>query len=276
MSEYDSWDGASELACYMDEIDEFREGPQRSVERSLADSNTSGFSRIPTSGFSAIGVQTFPLAEVKLDKVMALDLVVGLRNVWGRRDQDGGDDLDIGSGYVLVTWGIGRTTFQAEVDIRNGWRYPFMASHLKAEYITASTHTGVAIDEPISGQNRDFIVAAGISPASGGATPPLTRTVYGPDVLALASLDFPVPAWSKSWKPQVYVALAGARYTVFMFGNAGQLLSRTVAAVSNYDPSWVPPAMWHEVPQMARVVQMQSDHASYALTQPRILFELGI
>lgn len=184
-----------------------RIGPPDAMQlwQALEASNLGSSKLINTTANPAIFEPVISLAEINLPIPISVDVSFAYLNRMAQSGPGGFTDsgLAVGDGFVRVTWGVpGGIKNTADIDGAYGWRFPFVASFLRVDYVPNGQVANVPNSEWIipGGQVRDLGVSAMIAPASGAPCAPLTKTVFFPFVdqnnFAVFGL---VPRWAKSY-----------------------------------------------------------------------------
>jgi len=179
----ENWQG--EVEKFAGSVPSFRDVAQAQIQ-ALGESRMGSARTVETTGATPISVQSFVLAEMRIKAPKLVDVVVGTNRV----DATKTTSLDVGDGYILVSWGVeGAVQQQVAVDIGMGWRHPFVASFLRVEWFPQDPFpvVGAASGLPV-GQARDLTVSAMIGPASYAPPSKLYKTQQGPAAFAAAAV----------------------------------------------------------------------------------------
>ena len=199
-------------------------------------------------------VPTFPasivLAEMNLRTPIKVD--VTFSTALQREEVVPFSAVDIGDGFVRITWGtVGSFQNAAEIDANQGWVHPFTASFLRVEYIPSTLGPFGHFPLP-GGQLRDLTVGAMITPAQGGPQSTITKTYLMPDVVS-GGIEGRVPRWAKN--VQITFVPVGVASPIWSY----QLTDRLFVPVSEFgsnamasnNPGWQGRAYKWPVPQRA-------------------------
>lgn len=183
----------AELQWWADAVSEFggrisATGKEELV-RALSESNLGTASIVVPVGdltktqFEELENPNRTLCEVKLPFPMLMDLTI---DVDGILETAAGEPGSFGNGLIRVTWGTpGGRQKTVDVSIMRGWRYPFTASYLRAEYIVFDPASG-GNNDIAAPQPRNLEISGTITPASGAPVVPLRKDVYYAQVNAFA------------------------------------------------------------------------------------------
>jgi len=197
----DQWGGRQSTASNKDVLGQLQRGHLGTTEF------------LPTSQVDPVFPKIVPLAEVKLDRPITMDVVFSYRNHNAAPMPTGVPTADLGvdqgDGFVLVTWGTeGAPPQQVKVDGNRGWRFPFVASYLRVDYIPIDE--GVVPEWHLpGGQLRDLGVSAIILPASGAPCKPLTKTAFfrSMDAITVGSAAQPIPDYAVTFRLSAFGGL---------------------------------------------------------------------
>jgi len=230
---------------------------------------------LPTAGAVAISAAPITLAEMNVSHPIAVDVSFSYLNI--NQGQGIGDTLDVGDGFVQITWGVkGAIEQTAQVDGGFGWRFPFVASHLLVQYFPVDQQSNAGKIIPI-GQSRNLQIAGMIAPASGAPCAPLTKTVRFSDIAPGASEQQQVPKFAYEWRTELITNFASTWDVGFFTPPATQIYLADANGVAGEYPTWQLPGHWWTVPQAAPIVNLGIDLASpVALIEPAIKFRLAL
>ncbi len=251
--------------------------------RAIQASNLGSTKFLDTVADPPIFEPVITLAQMDLPVPIPVDVSFAYLN---RFPQAGGafpdSGLNVGDGFVRITWGVpGGVKNVAEVDGAYGWRFPFVASFLRVEYVANGQQSGMANPEwaLLGGQVRNLGVSAMIAPASGAPCLPLTKTVFMPFVDGVIFAVFGlVPRWSKNF--MVGGDSNGGSYRlVFAEGGpaiAGPFLQEIfVDGLAGGWPEWTMKKIPVAVPQGAAFVFLFPDPGT-ELDRYTVIFELAL
>lgn len=151
-----------------------------------------------------VELKTLTLAQVDFERPKLLDVVFSIENLLANVENFSlsvPPHIDLGSGFVRITWGAGDVAQQVvELDPGRGWRQAFFAQSLKVEYVTVTKVAGVFIQPYPIMQKEDARIQASITPSISLPATPVYKSVFFADVLAAATAEMTLPRFATSWQ----------------------------------------------------------------------------
>lgn len=279
MSDYD------ELLEHSLQVAEFGgrvSSPAKSKIAALGDSQLGSTRELPTAGSVPISPEPIMLAEMIVAEPICVDVTFGYPNLTEGKGLEGlfggnGTPLQVGDGYVQITWGVkGAINQTVRVDGNTGWRFPFVASQLTVTYYPVDLEsTGgkvIQVNQP-----RNLKIAAMIAPASGAPCLPLYKTIFFPNVpiggpVGLAQ----IPLFAALFRVTANVR-DGDEWGVIMTTRDLTALSFTRAnGDAGQYPNWVGPAIWWQVPVGGTIVIINFAVLEAVIEEPQVKFQLAL
>lgn len=235
--------------------------------------------------------QVVTLCEMKLSAPLDVDLVIGVPNnappyeninagipeTAPNFQPDPNLTIDNAKSFIRITWGSQQgSQFVAEADVAQGWRYPFRASYLRADWILPNR---VAVLEET--YVRDFLVIGQIVPTVGGGTvKPLCRSVYfTPEFGSMppGAQTRVVPPFSRWAYVHAQSALNSTPvWTLKWLTALGDLVGEVrMVNNANTTPVYSAKMLGTSVPSMAQKVEF-TNGSGVVMDEPSMLFELSI
>lgn len=188
-----------------------------------------------------------------------------------------------GDGFVRITWGIpGAPQMVVECDGALGWRFPFVASYLRVEYVPIDVGAPPSTHIP-GGQERNLGLSAMIAPASGAPCQPLQKTMFFPVLIASGQVRWAViPRRAINFRASVFhqVGAGPANYEIFVNstnvfpgGFLESFLSNTIVAEW---PQWVTRLNKMPLHPAARFMSWGNPIGSAPLNNAVIVCELAL
>jgi len=213
----------------------------------------------------------YTMAEVDLPAPMAIDVS------WFPGDMrrgTAGQILDLGEGFVRVTWGVPGGTLQTvEVDVALGWRHTFPAAYLRVEYVPNAQGKYYAI--PMA-QNRDLIVRCQIAPSYGASSGSLQKTVFYPQAIGgLGTATEEIPPFATIAHVRAAVSFAPTWQADVLDRSGNIIFSMFASANTNSWQSSQIHMPWR-LPQRAKQLRLVSNGAGTAINKATVIYELGV
>jgi len=248
------------------------------LKNALRNANLGSQRSLPTSQAAPNFSEPITLAQMDLPVAIPVDVSFDYPNMMPSSTAPS-SGLDQGSGFVQVTWGTpGAFKHTAKIDGNRGWRYPFTASWLRIEYIPLDPLAATGWEIP-GGQFADLLVEGMISPASGAACQPLTRTMYFEKSIVGVGFDFRViPDWAVNFKISNLSNIAGAIGSVVLLDSTltVALLSFRANATPGEYPNYALLASKHVIPQPAKVMVFAADALGSSYFNTTAVCELAL
>ncbi len=230
-----------------------------------------------TSQAAPVFPEAILLAEVSLDDAIAMDVTFSFLNRLAPPGAPTAAFLDPGDGFVRLTWGTpGTFQHQVEIDGGHGWRKEFTASFMRVEYVPIDPQGAQPI---IGGQARDMILGATITPAAGGTSSQLTRTITLPSLLTPDSTTGRVPAFAADFNVQGNFTTDDGEWNIF-FASGGDPVARvyTVNGAQSPWPIWQGSTYDRRLPQRAGSFFLRTLGAvgTADIENPSVIFGLAL
>ena len=217
---------------------------------------------LPTADMLLVIPRTVVLAEMKLTRPIAVDVSFNyFNNEVVPQGDFGSNGMQLGDGFVRVTWGIpGGVQKTADIDGNLGWRFPFVASYLRVEYFPFGLFQEFAFAnnewQLPGGQIANLGLSAMIAPASGAPCLPLTKTIFMKNTNGVAptfSALGIVPKWANNFHFNCE-STTPAIYKIGLFEAQPQVLNIEIQEVfsdntANGWPDWVARSHKYPIPQ---------------------------
>ncbi len=254
----------------------------------LGDTSLGNTHTFLTTGSAPISAEPITLAEMTVSKPISVDVTFSYPNkvpvsgvlsgTIGAEGANGENTVDTGNGFVRITWGIEGAQVQQSVDCdgANGWRYPFVASHLIVQYFPVDRDNENIISV---NQRFDLQVSAQIQPSSGAPCLPLQRTNMFPDLAANGFGQRKIPKFAAEWNFQA--ALFGAdQGSASMFGRLFATFPQFIGSDGDADlyPTWILQSSgWNSIPSIATFMSVGAAVAnSFDMLAPSVVFRLAV
>jgi len=282
-------DNEGELGAWQREVENFGgrvgAGDQKTLWKELQESQLGSTKVLKTSEANPNFPAVVVLAEMKLTRPIAVDVSFSYLGLVKQglivTPPPAPSGLNQGAGYVQVTWGTpGAIQQSAKIDGGRGWRFPFVASFLRVEYIPIDRESPAQWFMQ-GGQPSDLTIQAMIAPASGAPCLPLTKTVYFADVpISTDPLPFSfgsLPAWAVRAHFNAFVQRTD-EFSVFFSqaDNAEALGVKYANGLAGEWPNYTPQMYPMVLPQTARIAVIIANSTVSLIQNPTMVCELAL